>query len=474
MKEAFRIGLLKFSALLAINIYIYSAAIVLRSIIFKDNGGVFSIGLYVAVLLTGVLIARFLQNENLSVYKKIAGLRTVKMLAFIFNITEKTRFIASVTIYISLLLPFLAALLSYKQKGVLRTIFEAIVTLLPYLVSIKHRYSGYSGIMGRGSGAAGFIILAAALETAVLSSRAVNLKPYLFAAAYVYMLLFLILKNQDDIDDNIYDRKHIEKAILPRNLRSFNMLAVVALFFVIFILFNLKSAVLWLMDMAGRAVILLAGLLQWLAGLIFPAAGGQDSQNAQMPDFGFFGGSSEIHPFSNFAFNVIKYFIMLYIVYRLALFLIRRLPSIAGRIMGFLKRLLSWGRDNESGNVRDYDDETEIVKPQKEHDRRQSVRKLLRSAGRDLRTIKDPVERIRFIYASILEILRVCGIPAEKSDTTLDILKKALVIRGMDKPLHEVTNVYNEVRYGNCIPGQETLSETGLRYQEAVELIKTR
>ena len=475
MREAFRIGLLRLLALLALNIFIYSAAAVLRSIIFKDDGGAGSIALYAAVLMSGALMLRLLQDEDRSVYKRIAEIPAVKMLSFTFDITEKTRFIASAAVYTSLILPVLATFLVFEREGFFRIVFEIVVTLLPYLILIKHRYSSFSRILNNSISMTGFIILAATIELSILSGRAMHLKPYLFLAAYVYMFLFLIMKNQEDIDDNIYDRKHIEKSILPRNLRSFNTLAVIVLYSTILILFNLKPMVLWLMNMAGRITILFAGLLLWLSGLIFPKTEGQVGQNSQQPDFGFFGdGGLVVHPFSNFMFNVVKYFILLYLAYRLVFFLLKRVPSFAGRIIGFLRRLFSWNKSTDSREVQDYDDEIEIVKPQKERDRRHSLKALIRNAGRGLETITDPVERVRFIYATILEMLGTYGIPTEKSDTTLDILRKALFIRGMEKPLNEVTYVYNGVRYGSRIPGQDTLSETEARYLEAVELIKDR
>ncbi len=475
MKEAFRVRLLKLLALLAVNIFIYSAAVVLRTVFFKDDGGAGAIALYAAFLLAGVLLARLLQNEELPVYDKITGIAAVKMFMFTFNITEKKRFVASVFIYISLLLPALTAYLIYGRKGILRAAFEIILALLPYLSSVKHRYSGFSRIMDNKKGIAGFVTLAVTIELAALSGPAVHLRPYLYVFAYIYMLIFLILKNQEDIDDNIYDKKHIEKSILPRNLRSFNVLAVVVLFSAILLLTNLKSAVLWLMDIAGKIAVLLITLLVWLSTVIFPAGqapeegGIQPSAQILLP---YAGGSA--HPVSEFIFNVLKYFVLLYLSYRLVFFLIRRLPSIAGRLAGLLRRLLSWDRDARSGGESDYDDETEIIKPEKESGRRHRMKKLLRNAGRELKTLSDPVERIRFMYASILEMLGIYGITTEKSDTTLDILKKALAIQRMEKPLYRVTAVYNGVRYGSRIPGPDTLSETELLYREITSLLKSK
>lgn len=475
MRESFRIGLLKFLAFLSINIYIYSAAVVLRSVIFKDDGGVGSMALYAVVLLAGAWILRVLQNDDRSVYKWMAETPAFKMLSFTFNITEKTRFIASVAVYTSLILPLLTTYLVFRHMGLFRTAFETMVILLPYLVLTKHRYSTFSRIMNSGNSKFGFFILIAAVEISILIDRVIQLKPYLFLAAYAYMFFFLIIKNQEDIDDNIYDRKNIEKSILPRNLRSFNTLAIVVLYSMILLLFNLKPLVLWLMNLAGRLTILFAKFLLWLSGLFLSKTENPGGQNPQQPDFGLFGaGGGDIHPFIDFVFSITKYFIILYLLYRLVLFVLRRVPSIARRIIGFLRRLFSWNKQMDTRELLDYDDESEIVKPQRDGDRRHSMRTLIKKAGRGLETITDPVERVRFIYASILEMLGTYGIPTEKSDTTLEILKKSLLIRGMDKPLNEVTYVYNGVRYGSHIPGRDTLLETEAKYLEAVALVKRR
>lgn len=472
MREAFRIGSLRLLALLALNIFIYSAVVALRSIIFNDDGGVGSAAFYLAVLLTGVLLLRLLQDEDRPLYKRIVELPAVKMFTFTFNITEKTRFIAAAAVYTSLILPVAAAYLVFGRKGFFRAAFEIFVTLLLWLVLVRHRYSGFSGIMNNSAGATGFVLLAIAIEISILNSRTAHLKPYLFIAAYVYMFLFLIMRNQEDIDKNIYDRKNVEKSILPRNLRSFNTLAVIVLYSVILMLFNLKSVVLWLMDLAGRITVLFAGLLLWLSGLVFKGMEGQAGQGAQQPGFGFMAGEQAVHPVSNFIFNVTKYFVLLYLAYRLALYLLHGAPSIARAVVGFLRRVLSWNSRDGSREVQDYDDEIETVKPRKERDRRHTLKTLIRNAERSLETITDPVERVRFIYATLLVMLGAYGIPVEKSDTTLDILRKALKIQGMEKPLNAVTYVYNGVRYGSLVPGRETLSETEARYMEAVTRIR--
>lgn len=472
MREAFRIGLLRFLALLALNIFIYSAFTVIRSIIFGDDGGAVAIILYSAVILTGSLMLKLLKNDEHQVYKNIAEIPAVKMLAFTFNITEKTRFIASLAIYASLVLPVVETYIVFGNKGLLRTIFEILVTLLPYLILIRHRYSSFSRILHNSISTTGFLILAAAIELSILIGRIMQLKPYLFAAGYVYMFLFLIIKNQEDIDDNIYDRKHIEKSILPRNMRSFNTLAIVVLYSVILILFNLKPVVLWLINLVGRITILFAGFLLWLSSLIFPNNPNQPGENSQQPGLGFTGGGDNmVHPISNFMFNVVMYFTLLYLAYRLVFFLYRRIPSIVGRIIKILGRLFSWDRNKDSHQLLDYDDETEIIKPQKERDRRNTLKTLIKNAGRNLNTITDPVERVRYIYATVLGLLGANGIQTERSDTTLDILRKARDIQGIEKPLNEVTEVYNGVRYGSRIPGKDELSETEARYLETVKII---
>lgn len=474
MKERFsRIGLLRLMAFLAVNIFIYSAAAVLRSVIFGNDGEIGALVFYAAVFAAGFVVSGILLDENHGIYKKIGNFTVVRFLTFSRKADDRTRFIASAAVHITLLLPVLAAVLTYGRKGFFRALFEAVFVTLSYLITVKKRYAPFSAMLSARYNLTGLIVMLASAETATLVKSAAHLKPWLYAAACTYIFFYLILKNQEDIDENIFDKKHIEKSILPRNLRSFNTKVVIALFLAIMLLFNLKSVALWLIKLAGWITFYTMKFLIWLTGLFFSVSKVENTPPGPSPGGMQFGEMiTEIHPWSNFIWNVIKYFLILYAVWGLGCFLVRRFGAVARRLWEYLKKLVAWGGETREIQTGDYRDESEIVKPPREGDGRHAIRAAMKRTRRSLKNINDPVERIRFIYGSILELLGIYGIKTEKSDTTLDILSKALSIDGIEAPLREVTHVYNGVRYGGSIPGPETLARTEERYNETVGLLE--
>lgn len=472
MKESFRIGLLRFLALLAVNIFIYSAAAVLRSVIFGNDGEIGSLVFYTAVFAAGFVLSGVLLDESRRLYKKISELAVIRFLTFAMKADDKPRFVASAAVHASLLLPVLAAVLVYRGKGFFVTLFEAAFVMLSYLITIKKRRAGFSEIMSSRRNLTGLIVTLLSAEVTVFVKNAGHLRPWLYAAACAYIFLYLILKNQEDIDENIFDKKHIEKSILPRNLRSFNTKVVIVLFLAIMLLFNLKSVALWLIKLVGWISFYILKFLIWLSNLLLPGGAVEMNQPAQQQGGVQFGEMiTEVHPWSNFVWNIIKYFLVIYIVWSLVCFLARKSGAVARRLWEYLKKLISWDRENREIQTGDYKDETEIVKPLRDGEGRHAMRAAMKRTRRGLKSIDDPVERVRFIYASILELLGIYGIKTEKSDTTFDILGKALSINGIEAPLKEVTHVYNAVRYGSSVPGPEALARTEERYNETVGLL---
>ena len=154
--------------------------------------------------------------------------------------------------------------------------------------------------------------------------------------------------------------------------------------------------------------------------------------------------------------------------------LINNISPLLHKFAVWIKKLFNFNRTRSSAGVLDYDDEIETVKPQKITNKKKDIRNKIRSAKRDLKTIRDPAERVRYIYGSALCILRIMGISIEKSDTTIEIYIKSMQICGIDQPLFILTGVYNRVRYGNYTPDATALMEAENQYTQAVEMLRQK
>ncbi len=472
MKEALRLKLLTFIAVASLTLFILPAVLLLRLLLFGYNGGLAAALLYFAAALAGFFAGILVFKEDAGYFETAAGWPVFKLLFYLFNVKEKGQRISNIAGFFSVLVPVAAAAVLYGGKGILRLAFEMLFLILPYSIALRNAGKRYSDIFSNPTAYFGLGLMAAAILVSTYWQAAASLKWYFYSILYSYILFYLVLKNQEDIDSNIYSKKYIQKSILPRNMRGFNLIAVIALYGIILLLFNLKTVVMALLD-AGRKIIgyiILAVL--WILEHIFPAGESVQQSNQPAPaDFGFFGGSEEaVRPFLNLLGNTLKAFILLYVLYKLLPFLAKKAAALIKKLAALLKKAFS--QRPATSPADEYDDEAEIIKPEKEAKKQRNLKKSIEGARRDLGKITDPVERIRLMYGILLKMLEACGIGLEKSDTTTEIYRKSGRIGKLPEPFLPVTSLYNKVRYGGDIPDKAGLAEYEMKYNEASGIIK--
>lgn len=474
MRESFRLNFLSFSAILALNLFILPVVLLLRVLIFGNSGGLAAVILYFAILSAGFIAARLVLKEDAAYFETAAHWPLLRLLLYFFNVKEKGRLVSNMAGFLSVILPVAAAAALYGGKGIPRLAFEIFFLILPYWISIKNANKIYSDIFANQIALFGFFITAAAIIASNYLQEANHLKWYFYTILYIYILIYLVLRNQEDIDSNIYSKKYIQKSILPKNMRGFNLIAVLGLYGAILLFFNLKAVVLALLGVGAKIIGYVALGVLWVMQHIFPAEGSSRLNTPQTPaDFGFFGGSEEaLHPFLNLLSNTIKAFILLYVLYKLLPFLMKKAAALIRKLAELLKR--TYGRRLSTSDTNEYDDETETIKPDKEIKKQRSLRKSIDGARLDLGKITDPVERIRRMYGILLKMLEANGIVLERSDTTSDIFRKSSRIDRLPEPFLPVTNLYNEVRYGEGVPDNASLSSYEIKYNEISSIIKRK
>ncbi|MGE5614398.1 MAG: hypothetical protein ACM3XR_08325 [Bacillota bacterium] len=450
--------ILRVLATSAVNASAYAAIVVLRTVIFGTDGGVAAIILYISSIVLANLSNAIFLNRKPAFASAVSKARIARIAAFMLNIKDIGRFVASAAAWASALLPLAAGIILFAGHGIFRILFELLSLAAAYAVSLKHTRLGSAVIMGKTAVFAGFFVLFASLEAPNIFDRQEYLRPWLYGAAYFYMLAYLIVRNQDDIDVNIYDKKHVEKSLLPKNMRRFNMLAVCVVFIAILLISNLKTVIATLFGFLGKVIVLAIQGILWILKYIMPNPevineGGVPGKDSL--DIGIQG----VSPVWNFILNVLRNFTIIYILYRILLAVAIRIPSIARIISGWLAKLFSLNEDAKPHEESEYADESETVKPEWIRGRIYTRRKNQRKTRKKLKYITDPVEKVRRIYATVLGMLQMSGIKTETGDTTLDIVHKAAFLENVREELSALTDVYNQVRYGGVIPDKAMMAE---------------
>jgi hypothetical protein len=462
--------LLKILATTAVGTIIFGAAVTIRTAVFDTDGGLASAACFVLSMLLGYLSGGvFLSRIPIFVIKASAS-KSIKFVTFMLNRRDAAYSSSVFVAWALMLLPVLAEFFISIRLGIFRTVFEVIVAIAVYVMALKHSQFNFSQILTDRAAYAGFFILAACLEVLVFFDKIAYLKPLLLVFSYFFILAYLLIRNQEDIDSNIFDKKHIEKSILPRNLRRLNTFWVCVLFLAVLLLFNLKPLIIFLLILLEKISIYIVSAFLWLIDHLLQEGNLQQGGAADLSNF-FGTGPEIIHPLKNLISNVIRDVIILYILYRLLLLLKRWIPGLLLKAFSLIKKLFFIKNGKKVLATSDYSDETETVKPIREDDQRRSLKKKMRKSRRTLNSISDPVEKVRYMYALILTMLPMLGVRTEQSDTTADILKKAAAAADISDDFSPLTGIYNQVRYGEQIPGGDVLAAAADHFDKAVEVI---
>jgi hypothetical protein len=466
--------LLKILATAAVAAVIYAVAVTVRTAVFDVDGGLTSAACFVMTMFLGYWAGGvFLSRIPIFVIKASVS-KFVRFTSFMLNQRNAAYSSSAFVAWALMLIPVLATFFISIQQGIFRAVFEVLVAILVYVMALKHSQFNFSQIMTNHIAYTGFIILAICLEVLSFFNKIAYLKPLLFAFSYFFILAYLLIKNQEDIDSNIFDKKHIEKSILPRNLRRFNSLWVCVLFLTVILLFNLKPLIIFLLQLFVKISVYIVAAFLWLIGHILPQSS-TTQQSGSAAESDLFGTGTElIQPLRNLISNVLRNAILLYVLYRLMLLFKKWIPGLVLKAFNLIKKLFAVKKGGNILETSDYSDETETVKPIRDSEQKRYLKKKMRKSRRTLGRISDPVEKVRYMYALILTMLPMLGVRAEQSDTTADILKKTAMAADITDDLSPLTGIYNQVRYGEKIPDGNALATAEDHFGKAVEVIGQR
>lgn len=452
-KMNIRVIMLRILSVLAVNGFIYAGFMMLRVAIFYDDGGAAAVVLYTAVILFAHAAGTLFSSAGTKIWDRVVSKRFFKFISFMLNIRDNDQFFSSSALWTLIIIPVAAVFIVYGGSGIGRTVFELLPVAVGYIAAAKQSRLSHARIMSSASLFTGMTIMVICLELPYLVHRLEYLRPLYFVVSYFMIFAFLIVKNQEDIEKHIFSKKHIDKSVLPRNMRRFNAMAAGFVFLLMMLLFNLKKVVMFLLDIAKQIIQLVMIFIGWLLDKLLgdQPFGGEAMENEMST-----APAAPPTPVFNLIMNIAVYFIILYVSYKLLFAIAVRVPAAVSKLIEAIKRLFKMNVSNENSVEADFVDTTETVLPAarntggKARKRKARVKKLSQ--------ITDPAEKVRRMYGNILGILPSYGIKPDKSDTTAEILEKTAGVMKIQEDLSAFTVIYDRVRYGEMVPDGETLS----------------
>lgn len=454
MREKLRTYALKTTALMGLFSVIYPAISIVRALIFKAPGGWSCLLPALAFTMAGFLMASVLVREKSPVFMRLASNPVIE---FVFGDRATSMFLSGLSVHMAVFIPVCISLLIFQKSGLPRLIFEAVPAVVFYMVGVRANYNDYDEILDRQKMYAGFIVLTAVAIICSFKGIRMNLIIY----AYILTVASMIVANQSQIDRVfLYMNRHL--AGVSKNIRKFNIISV-------FLLVGITFVFLYFRDIVEFCLNVINGLIRSGAAFILKLLAslnrssseigyGQRPQALLPPQLAEEDGNN---PYISMILNII--FI---IVFALAAF--KLLPVFIKAVFKAVKNIIRnlWvyilnimGKTNrEEPETDEYNDEVEeIQRPDKalKRSRRMSHAKLKRTL-RGLGRLSEPVEKVRYIYGIILDVLKALDTGIAKSDTPRDVCQKA-ELKGIQ--ISYITDLYEKVRYGERIPDGDEVTK---------------
>lgn len=467
MQEKLKNFTLKLIALSGFFSFVYPGAMLLRYVLFNQSGGLISVLMASVLVLGGFLAALLMERMESCIFIRLAANPAVD---FVFGKNADASFLSTFTAYCTCAIPVTLILAMFRDEGKFRICFETWAAFIFYFIGLRAYYGNYDRILSGNRLKFGTAILAASMLYGFMSRTNFNF----YAYACISMITSMIIANQANID-NVFFKMNRQLAGVSKNLRSFNVLCVIALFALTVLLVNLKGIVMLFFDISGMIFKVCISLFLKLLSLITIVSKvesgverGQPLQPFALDD------ESSLNPYIEFILRMFAYLIVLYAVYKAVPIIIRNLKKLWHRFFKYLKRMFV-SPSEENTAIDDYSDEVENILPGRARREDRFFKNSYKQRSfRNLKKISDPVEKIRYLYGLMLDCLIERNVCIFKSDTARDICRKGLTLQNEGVYMNEITDIYEKVRYGDRIPPNEEVALTEEYCRKTIEKLKTR
>lgn len=369
-------------------------------------------------------------------------------------------FLWSLLAKLCVLAPILIMIAFYWHLGWVRVAAEIPFVLVFYFIGLKGLSRKYGDMLQAFQINFGIIITVGGLIAVNYVRHSEALRTLLFIFAFTALLLVLVLKNQFWLENFI--AKHSGDTGLPKFLRIVNLIYVGVVFIIIVLCFNFKNIIVKIINVCGDVIKLLIRIVMKLILLLTPEMQKvpQGTQNQPtLPPVEETGSS-----WFAIILNILAYAIFIIIIFFVLKLAIKKVILLLSKILDKLKKV------SESENS-EFIDEIEKIDATTSVRKKKKLDKSFKKMKKELSHISDPVMKVRFLYKMVLFLLANKEIDIQSADTTGEIYKKACSVNKLDG-FADLTEVYDEVRYGDVVPDEIKVNMVENRYCELDKRLK--
>ncbi|RCX20818.1 hypothetical protein DFR58_10120 [Anaerobacterium chartisolvens] len=460
MQNRVRSTLLRLAELTGLYSLVYPGFMLLRHAVFGAGGVVAELIFSLCVFFAGVFAGRYIIRDKCAFAQRLLK---NPLIDFIWEGNAGIRAATTIAAYSTSVVPVCVVSALYWNAGAARTIFACVFTLLFYCTCIKLSNYEPGSILSRASFYPGLILTAFYIFICTYFKSYALYGTLLFIFALIFMMMSFIVQNQSELD-YVFIKKTSHSAPVPDKIRSYNLAAVLLFFAAVILLINLKGIVVSIIKALQQVIGWVASAVSDFLSMIMPY-GTQHQDPAQQMQYPAFPESEAQNPIWGLITDIVQYFVLLYIIYKISPHMFSALKKAAASFSEWVKRLLKVNSQNEPQSRQDcYYDEIEPIAEDERSTLRRADKRLTINIKRDLKKIKDPVRKVRYIYYAILCTIFKKNRALSKSDTTEEIYDKIKDCKEMVHYVREATEVYDRVRYGMQIPqkNETDLLEDGL------------
>jgi len=346
--------------------------------------------------------------------------------------------------YVAVAVPVMVCLGVYHETGIFRSIFEAFVTSIFYIIGSVNFSKGYREVYRTNTLGANVIVLTAVFIIVNIVPALIPVRDVVFIFILFNIPVTMLIMSEENIDE-VFLTRGVEIPEVQRSIRKENIKLVAILYGVILVLFNIKDLLTVILKFCFLAYINISFFIMYLISKLFSVKGDSSNGNASnaLPPME----PGEPNNTANIIYVIVSVAVIILILYKL-------IPKLIKGIAALIKYIKSKLSTKTKVNESRYNDNEceEIVEITKQSTDSWFKRKKKVNLFSMLRKSKDPAERIRLMYKIILTEIGKNGVAVVVSDTSGQILEKVQPIEELKNNLVNITPIYEKVRYGEEMP----------------------
>ena len=459
MNEKTRETVLKLISIMLMFICVYPLTSIIRISLLQGSRGFLDGVFYLAVIFSTFIAVNLIMRKNH---------------------TRKNIVLA----YGFLIVPIIVSLMYFFSYGALSIIFGILITIILCFFTIRVYFKKYDYLISGIKIYVGIVMLLLALTFSTYFEELKYLKNQFYIFIFIYAFFAMIIKNQINLD-SIFSKRFDKVSGLPERMRSYNIKKIIVFFLLIVGIFYFRETLVAVLEQLGNLLIL---ILRTSWGFLSSAitklqeffSAEEQMELPNSPEMGYIddtGGNG--NSIFNKIFNIIGFLLVAFIVYKIVTVLIihQLIPSLRDTFKRIFEKIINLFEKAECKEEKTdyYTDSIERILPSSNTLKKSKKLKSTPSINKALKQvekIKNPKEKIKYLYGFILKYMSAKGMDIKRSYSTGEIYKKAEEIAQLDKPFREITLVYDKVKYGDKAPNVGQVDDTKNNTIKSIEIIK--